>query len=105
MAIVIGKLIEQTFCKAGLAVYRLRIHGGDYTTAVYRGSNPPKAWKTIEYILFGQWHKHPIHGKQFTLDRVERSKIAKQKKLMADTRRLTSELPEPGELKEPVEGL
>lgn len=56
-------------------VYWLRCHGGDCFNAIYRGDNPPKALKSVEYKLIGEWERHPLFGKQFVIERYERAAL------------------------------
>lgn len=80
MAVVLGKLYRKVFENpaSGFHVYGLRIHGGKHVSAVYQGSEPPKALKTVEYVLCGEWEKHSRYGKQFMIRSVERSQVANQ---------------------------
>ncbi len=80
MPIVIGKLPQKIFeSQAGdYHVYKLKIHGGDQSQAIFKGFHPPKPMKTIEYIIFGEWVKHEKYGKQFVIRKTERSKIPNQ---------------------------
>ena len=88
MAIVIGKLVRKVFENDNYHIYQLRVHGGHRCKARYQGDSPPKALKTVEYVLFGNWDKHPKYGKQFEIQRVERSTVQNQRE-QTQTRMLT----------------
>lgn len=75
MTIQFGKLLSKTFESEDKKyhVFKLRCHGGHYTTAIYRGIDAPTALKTVEYELHGGWTTHPKYGKQFRIDQYRRA--------------------------------
>lgn len=77
MAIQSGKLLKKFFSSDDNAfhAFSLKCHGGQYTTAVYIGTNPPKPLKSVNYLLKGEWITHPKHGKQFKIISYEREQL------------------------------
>lgn len=71
MTILIAKLPRKTFSSADGAfnLYFMRIAGGQWESAVYIGDSPPKALKTVEYQLTGEWEVNERNrsGKQFRI--------------------------------------
>lgn len=76
MTIQIGKLKKKIFTSddGRYHIYQLRCHGGEWMGAVYKGDNPPKALKTVNYQLTGYWENHPRHGKTFIIENAVRAK-------------------------------
>lgn len=75
MSIQFAHLIHKTFTndEGSFHLYRMRCHGGRWYSAIYIGNNPPKALKTVEYELTGEWQTHPTYGKQFRIQEYKRS--------------------------------
>lgn len=70
-----GKLVQRTFSSEDgqFNLYRLHCTGGKWSSAVYIGDKPPKALKTVEYQLHGNWNTHPRYGRQFVIDSHQRA--------------------------------
>lgn len=64
--VVFGKVTHSIFDSEDgtFHIFNIRRHGGQPLVAVYRGENPPKAMKTIEYEFHGEEVKHPKYGTQ-----------------------------------------
>jgi len=77
MSIVFGKLIRKLYESSNgyYHIYTMRVHGGKRYTAIFRRKEAPKPFKTVEYMLQGEWAAHPDYGKQFEIEEFERSKV------------------------------
>ena len=68
MEVIHGKLTKKILDGEYESVYWLIIRRGEECRAVYYGSTPPQAYKTVEYVLSGQFVDHPIFGLQFLFE-------------------------------------
>jgi hypothetical protein len=74
MTILFGKLVRETYTSPNgeFHLYLLRIHGGEMASAVFIGTHAPKALKSVEYQLHGEWQHNPRYGRQFLIDHFSR---------------------------------
>lgn len=66
----IGKIEKLIFNKDDYYIYSAWT--GEEITVVYRGDNPPKPLKTVDYKLVGDYSYHPKHGNRFVLSEYEK---------------------------------
>lgn len=71
MAILIGKVAGIIFSSGDYHVIKVSVAARTQAVATFRG-DPPKALKTVEYSLYGEWKSHAKYGRQFVIERWER---------------------------------
>ena len=78
MSLQYGKLVKKIYTSDNghFHVFALRLHGGDYGVAIFRGDNPPKPLRTVTYCLQGKWTTHARYGQLFQIDSYTRDKTA-----------------------------
>lgn len=92
--VIVGTLTRKIFKNEDgtYCIYVCKLSRSNEVTVIYRGNNPPKTYKTVQYVMKCQIVNHPKYGKNYKIIEYERyrrrpAEHIEQAKLIADAKK------------------